>query len=202
MDMSQYDDALVKKVTGVFKNTVYASTDNAFMECAKLNNDKPKVPLVSIWRTNFKIDQENYNEAAFRNGKYTQFNRDTLRSKDLKSLPLELYYQVDCWGLKRPQLDKLVKELLFFFLRYPKLTLDFSEQKFDVEFSCEDCTIYVDPDIQDSTEPSSFEDKGTIYRTTIDLIVKDAIIFDITPNEVPHVGTISVTIEELKQGVS
>jgi len=193
MNVSDYDNSMVTKIKDVFSNTVYANTDIAFEESARINGDKPKVPLVSLWRTSWKLDSVNYNEKSLRSGRYTKTDMESLRSKDLRSLPIEINYQMDVWGTKRTSVDQLVKELIFFFYRSPNLLVIFNEQKSDIQFSNSDSWVEVEPDFDEGTDPSSFQDKGPIFRTTIELILKNAMLFEIL-EDIPHVGSVNITV--------
>ena len=110
MSVIFYDTALKEKFKEIFDNSFFAPTDEAFRECAKVNNGKVKLPMISFYRPmGFTINWSRFNEAAFRGGYPIKQIRSHPDGKQgiLKDLPVRLNYQIDVWSATKSTCDRL-----------------------------------------------------------------------------------------------
>jgi len=189
MSVIYYDTALKEKLKGVFSNTFFANTEEAFKECARVNNGRVKLPLISVFRPmGFMINTSRYNEHAFRTGYFVKQTKEHPKGKVevMKELPVRLQYQIDIWATKKAECDKLTEELLMFLLYKPYIEfvnplIELYKYDADAESGQSDklirAALKVEETIQDNSDIASFDDTGRFYRNTFEIFFDEPRLF-------------------------
>lgn len=185
MSVEIYDSAVVEKMKEVFSNTLYAPTDEAFKRCAELNSGKVMIPMISIYRPSaFEIDNRNYNKPEFFKGRRmellepelgegeTYLDVDPEKIRNIRSLSVMLRYQMDVWGDRMNVVNEITKELIFFLLEFPNIEVKEPISGMDMKFS-----VQLEEGITDNTDIMGFQDRGKVYRNTIEFFVREARLF-------------------------
>lgn len=209
MSVIYYDTALKEKVKEVFNNTFFATTEEAFKECARINNGKVKLPLISIFRPmGFTINTSRYNEDAFRRGYFIKKIRDHPDGKMqvMKELPVRLQYQIDVWTATKSDCDRLTEELIMWLLYRPYI--EFVNPRVDLQKHDEEngsvsktikTALKIEETIQDNSEVMSFEDRGRYYRNTFEIFFDEPRLFSYSTFE-NFVDEIPITYKDLDTG--
>lgn len=164
----EYDKSLISKIKKVFDpdRVVYAPVDKFYDRYLMHNKNKSiDLPAISIWRTNMEFDPF----TPFTQSRVANFRMDTtdeLVARQIYSMKVQLTYNLDIWASTDVDRDDLLKELLFFFIRYPNISITYQDQNFAFP-------VHVDPP-EDTTDISNFENNGDLYRITMPLLIKDA----------------------------
>jgi len=190
MSLIYYDTALKEKFSGVFKNTFYATTDEAFKACARINGGKVLLPLISIFRPmGFNINNTRYNEHEFRKGYSIQVTSEEdkpLEHRVMRALPVRLQYQIDIWAISRAQCDKLTEEIIMFLLYEPYIEFEIPNLVLPKIVAGEEenkkfrFALKIEETIQDNSDVMSFDDKGRYYRNTFEIYFEEPRIFNHT----------------------
>ncbi len=211
MSVIYYDTALKNKLKAVFGNTFFAPTDEAFRECAKVNNGRVRLPLMSFYRPmGFTINYSRYNERAFRTGYFVKQVKDHPKGKVkvLKELPIRLQYQIDIWAATKSDCDRLTEEMIMFLLYKPYI--EFVNPKVDLQkYSAETAggqedkliraALKLEETVQDNSDISTFEDRGRYYRNTLEISFEEPRLFSYADFE-KFVDEIPITYYELDEG--
>ena len=145
---------------------VYSSVDK-FYERYLLGNDNNTIvlPALSIWRSSMVLDKTTL-PTHLRIGNVRYPNRVNFSAEQLYSSHVELSYQLETWTANDIDRDDLLKEIIYFLTLYPYISITYREHNFTYPI--------VIGDVVDSTDISSFENNGDLYRLTIPLQVPDA----------------------------
>jgi len=161
-----YDKALVSKFKKVFPRVVYSPVDKFFDRyLLSSNNDSVKLPAMSVWRTNSEFHPHNA-PSQLRVANMRVPTNDPMVARQIYSMQVSLSYQLDLWTDNDIDRDDLLKEILYFLVKYPNITIRYQDQNFVFPIQ-----IGIPDDI---TDISRFEDTGDIYRMSIPLSVPDA----------------------------
>lgn len=162
-----YDKAITKKFETVMPGkVVYAAVDKFYERYLLANDNKGIVlPALSLWRNSLVLDKSSM-PTQLRVGNIRYPNQERLLAEQLYSTKVELSYQMDIWTANDIDRDDMLKEILYFLTLYPYIAIEYREHKFTFPILIGDIT--------DSTDISSFENTGDIYRLTIPLQVPDA----------------------------
>lgn len=162
-----YDRALVNKFAQVMPGKVIYSPVDTFYERYLLANDNSGLvlPALSVWRTGINIDKGTL-PSHLRIGNVKFPNPQTFTAEQFYSCRAEMSYQLDAWTANDTDRDDLLKELLYFLTLYPYVAIEYRGHKFTFPITLGDAT--------DSSDISSFENTGDIYRLTIPLQIPDA----------------------------
>ena len=163
----QYDKALVSKFEKVMPGKVVYSSVDKFYERYLLGNDNKGLvlPALSIWRMSMALDKSSL-PTHMRIGNVRFPDPEKLQAEQFFSARIELSYQLDIWTANDIDRDDMLKEVLYFLTLYPYIAIEYRGQKFTFPVLIGDIT--------DSSDISSFENTGDIYRLTVPLQVPDA----------------------------
>jgi len=202
MSVIYYDTALKEKIKGVFDNTFFAPTDEAFRECAKVNYGKVKLPMISFYRPDgFTINWSRYNHEEFLKGYPVKQVKDHPKGKQrgIKALPVRLNYQLDIWSATKRDCDRLSEEIILFLKYYPMIEFvnpRIELYRHDAEAEGEqipkkfEVALHIEETVQDNSDIASFGDRGRYYRNTLQIYFEEPRLFyyfDITnfADEIP-----------------
>lgn len=163
----EYDRSLVSKFEKVMPGRVIYAPADKFYERYLLadNNDKVKLPALSVWREQIGLDKTgSLTPLRIQNVRYPDNEKFT--AEQVFSIPLSIDYKLEMWTATDTDRDDLLKEMLYFLNLYPYLEMSYRNHKFTFPI--------VIGDVTDSSDISSFENTGDIYRMTVPLQVPDA----------------------------
>lgn len=165
MSLKCYDEAIMEKVKKVFPNVTWADEDGALNRNAEKDNKLvATLPLITLYRTN-----NTFNFEQFGNDSHTRRGRYVLPSEErIKAFPVNIFYQMDIYSDKRVEVDDIWREIIQFFYTDPEIDVHFEGLEIPYKY----VVWLVDTD--NTTDVSSFSDKGRIHRQTINLEVRQA----------------------------
>lgn len=169
MTLSLYDEAMNEKLTAMFSNYIMAPPDEAFTR--ETEDGKVDLPLISAYRISNPINFEEYNGYEVFAGRVTRRN---MTSPDLirqQGLPVTITYQIDIWATKRTEADGLYREVVFYLMTHPNISVIIPgiEQPFHFSMKL--------TDTDSPTEYGSFGDNGEIHRYTLTYEIASARMF-------------------------
>lgn len=165
MSLKCYDEGLMDKVKKVFPNVTWADDESALSRNAEKDGKVvATLPLITLYRTNntFNFDQFG-NDSHTRRGRYVL--PDEVR---IKAFPVNIFYQMDIYSDKREEVDDIWREICQLFYIDPEIDVHFDGIEIPYKYVC----FLVDTD--NTTDVSSFSDRGRIHRQTINLEVRQA----------------------------
>ena len=181
-NFSMYHEALKKLIQSVFSGqVVLESVDTAYDNAIKQVRGKLQFPFISIYPTptielensknsfpSYHIGNKMYTEVPVFDeyGKYT--GSDNKVAKNVKSLYINIEYQIDVWAIDRQTAEEVIRELMFWFYENQELSVTFYGQPLTFTFT-------VGNNIQDNTDLVNYESNGKIYRYTTNLLLSTAI---------------------------
>ena len=120
-----YDKVIVDKFKKLFNDNRISiqPPENAIRYTAQLEDDNVNFPLISLNRTNWSIRGSDVNFAQSRTGVLNRVNDNGTLSV-MKILPIRLDYQLDVYTVDKLSNDEIYRELLFYFLNNPTLTVN------------------------------------------------------------------------------
>lgn len=165
MSLKCYDEAIMEKVKKVFPNVTWADEEGALNRNAEKDNKLvATLPLITLYRTN-----NTFNFEQFGNDSHTRRGRYVLPSEErIKAFPVNIYYQMDIYSDKRVEVDDIWREIIQFFYTDPEIDVHFEGLEIPYKY----VVWLVDTD--NTTDVSSFSDRGRIHRQTINLEVRQA----------------------------
>ena len=89
-------------------------------------------------------------------------------AKNVKSLYINIEYQIDVWAIDRQTAEEVIRELMFWFYENQELSVTFYGQPLTFTFT-------VGNNIQDNTDLVNYESNGKIYRYTTNILLSTAI---------------------------
>lgn len=167
MSFKLYDEALKEKITSVFDNFIMAPPEQAFTRSNE--EGKVKLPLISAYRMSNPINFEDYNHYE------TMYGRQTLATKEgflyTQGVPVTITYQVDIWAQLREYADGLYRELVYYFMQNPDLSIKLPNTEQEYKF------FFKLTDVETATDYESFSDKNVIHRYTLTYEIDEARMF-------------------------
>lgn len=145
----------------MFPNTVWGSPSEAFKNLGLINQDKAKLPMISIWRSDTSFDS-NVSMSQLRLG--YDFNApDTPDGKirNIRCLPLNLQYDFDIWGTSDDQASTILCELYFSIMENPCFMVYASNASFNCEVSL------LLKDFSNNSDTIDKKERGNLFRYTI-----------------------------------
>lgn len=182
-----YDDAIVddlRKVIG--DDRIHLTVVERAMEVIpRINEDKFTLPLVTLSRTGWRILSNNHNHSARFEGGIVDIHphNDTTRIKRVQFIPMQLDYNIDVWTRTRRENDEIVRELFWYFLIAPTLTI---RVPYDLEFD-HNFNLFIEPDIEDNSDISGQPAHGEYFRQTLHIYTDDAKLWKSTSRGPTHV---------------
>lgn len=181
-NFSMYHEALKKLIQSVFSGqVVLESVDTAYDNAIKQVRGKLQFPFISLYPTptielensknsfpGYHIGNKMYTEVPVFDeyGNYT--GSDNKVAKNVKSLYINIEYQIDVWAIDRQTAEEVIRELMFWFYENQELSVTFYGQPLTFTFT-------VGNNIQDNTDLVNYESNGKIYRYTTNILLSTAI---------------------------
>jgi hypothetical protein len=170
VSLELYDKSMSDKLKALFPNTIMAPPEEAL---GRSNDDTAdvKLPLVSVYRISNPINFEEYNRYEVFSGKVTRMSRQSEDIIRQQGLPITITYQIDIWASLRKDADGLYREIVFYLMTHPNLTIKMPNLEEPFNFSLKLT------DVDTPTEYSSFSDTGTLHRYTLTYEIDNARLF-------------------------
>ena len=169
-----YDEALVNNLRQIFADTrIHLMEVNRAIEIIpRIDDDKFKLPLVTLSRTSWRVLSDNHNQSARFEGAVTEIHpyNDTTRIKRVQFIPMKLEYNLDIWTRTRRENDEIVRELFWYFLVSPTLTI---KVPYDLDFD-HNFNIFIEEDVEDNSDLAGQPSHGEYFRQTLHLYTDDA----------------------------
>lgn len=158
LTISNYDTAVVEYFESFYDNVVYGSPSVAFKNAAMKNNDKVKLPLISIYRSDLSLTSlRNY--ALFKKGNISAISEDKVTRERI--LPITFSYQADIWASTTYVAAQLFSEVLFRTLDKPTVLVHHDGFKVPIE------KYLRVTDIIDNSDATQISTRGRLNRYTI-----------------------------------
>ena len=180
MAIRYYDKALVEKIQRWVKdpNMVIlspADSTRLFQIKADQNFDKPlTLPLIAISRnSDVEILSTNRKPLTY-NG--ATLEQTTERSKLLNAIPIKLGYQLDIYTRYFAEADEYLRNFIFNFINYPKLSIEIPYNDSHIEHSS---TVLIESNVSDNSDIKERLIQGQFTRLTLKLYIDDAYMFSV-----------------------
>lgn len=175
MSVGLYDKAIVDKLRFWTQdsNVSISDPDTLFTYRADVQgDDQVKLPVISLTRGNIKIKRTGKTPASV-DGFKMAANKDKVTH--LRQIPISIPYQIDIYTRYRTQNDDLLRELIFKLVNNPRLKIEipYEDSKYTHLF-----TLTLQEDIEDNSDVAQHLEKGEYFRTTLNIVVEDAYLFD------------------------
>ena len=103
-------------------------------------------------------------------GQTVRYNSEENSVTKAKLLPIRIEWDVDVYAADRQTCDEIVRELVWFFVTYPRFTVKVPygldiPQNFDIQ---------LESGIEDNTDLLSFASTGELFRETLSIFTDNA----------------------------
>jgi hypothetical protein len=177
-----YHEALQKLIQSAFSGqVVLEQVDTAYDNAMKQVRGKMEFPFISLYPTptiefensknsfpSYKLGSPMYTEVPVFDDYGNYVGSDDKVAKNVKSLYINIEYQIDVWAVDRQTAEEVIRELMFWFYENQELSVTFYGQPLVFTFS-------VGNNIQDNTDLVNYESNGKIYRYTTNILLSTAI---------------------------
>lgn len=166
--IGEYDKGMINKFKSVFPNVIFSPGEDTTLSTQASYEDDyvVKLPLIAINRINQNVNDSMYVDAETRRGRVYGVQEDRLMS-----IPIILSYQIDIYSDKREEVDDIWRELVRFIKINPNIEIEIKRYNIKTEFPL----MLIDSDT--TTDVSSFDDKGRLYRITMNTEINQARLF-------------------------
>lgn len=203
MAVSLIDDALYAKIQNWIKDPNMrilkpSETLRLFQTVADLTNDKPlSLPMIAISRdSDIEVLQTNKKPLSF-SGHILEANEQKVQL--INGIPIEVSYQLDIYTKGYAEGDEYLRNFIFNFINYPKLTITIPYNNIQYQHNA---NVRIEPTISDTSDIPQRLFSGQFTRWTIKLTVDDCYIFSIPINTTPSIELETVEIAETKDKVA
>ena len=181
-NFTAYHNAVIELIKSVFSGNVFLeSVDTAYDNAIKQIKGKMTFPFISIYPTptitldnsknsfpSYHRGDKMYTELPIYDDKGEYLGSDDRYAKNVKSLYINIEYQIDIWSIDRMTAEEVVRELMFWFYENQQVTINFYGQPLIFTFTISDT-------IQDNTDLVNYESNGKIYRFTTNIALSVAL---------------------------
>lgn len=203
MAVSLIDDALYAKIQNWIKDPNMrilkpSETLRLFQTVADLTNDKPlSLPMIAISRdSDIEVLQTNKKPLSF-SGHILEANEQKVQL--INGIPIEVSYQLDIYTKGYAEGDEYLRNFIFNFINYPKLTVTIPYNNIQYQHNA---NVRIEPTISDTSDIPQRLFSGQFTRWTIKLTVDDCYIFSIPISTTPSIELGTVEIAETKDKVA
>ncbi len=189
-----YDDAIVEDLRKSFnpKNVpdpavVVVDPEQALGLAAQIQEDKLKFPVVAITRKpEIPISTDLKNFTKTKKGIATTFDNATNLYYNERSIPVELSYELSVFTTNMPDMDEIIRELIFKYSSMYFLTATIPyESKRKIRFG-----VVADiEDISIKSSASSYVSEGKLYGCSITLNCEGCVLLHYTPKKLQRIST-------------
>lgn len=166
-----YDDALVeelRKITG--DNRIHiVPPEQSVSFLAQFDKDKVSLPAIILSRNLVSI-KDTRNQVVALKGQTARYNAEDNTVSKARLIPLRIEWSLDVLAADRYTCDEIVRELVFYFITYPRFEV---KVPYDLNI-VQNFDIFVNNDIADNTDLVDFPNTGELFRETISLYTENA----------------------------
>lgn len=169
-----YDEAIIsnlREITGDGRIHI-TPVSRAMDVIPRIDDDKFTLPLITVTRTGWRILSDNNNHSARYEGDVVEIKplNDNVRVKRVQFIPMRLEYSIDIWTRTRRENDEIVRELFWYYLVSPTLTVTVPyELDFEHNFN-----VFIEEDVEDNSDIAGQPDHGEYFRQTLRIYTDDA----------------------------
>lgn len=192
-----YDTALLNRLKRWFNNpniTISGDTKALFTSQADINeNDSFPFPLVAVTRADtIGLLETNKKPKSFRSQKFDLVS-DKTQINVLNAIPINLAYQIDIYTRHRLENDNILRELVFKIINNPSLEIEIpnsGEKTHRFNMRLRDTII-------DNSDIPEHLIRGEYFRTTLEIFIDDAHLFEYKGKDVWMLETDIELVEDL-----
>ena len=197
-----YDEALVNKIRswlpeeGQLRILKPDETNRLFKNNADLRNDTPMtLPFIALSRrSTIRILRTGKQPLSYDGMKirlYDKFGKEVHKDSALKlnGIPMTLEYQLDIYAKHLEEADEYMRELAFRFINNPELTITIPYNDCKVTHNS---TIYIDNDIEDTSDIPERLVPGEFTRYTMSLTIDNAYLFSVPVKDNLLISSVSI----------
>jgi len=136
--LKDFDNAFTNKIKKWYSNTVYANTAIVYNVAYNLVDDPTtelRFPLISIYRPNGFVLNNNQNFAAKRQGIEYYYNQDDNKSSLARFITVTLPYQLDIYTKSPEDLDDITENIMQALNFEPTLTVSQTDKEINEEYA-------------------------------------------------------------------
>jgi len=198
-----YDKALVEKIQKWIADPNLRilkpnETTRLFQTLADLGDDKPiQLPVISIQRDpTINVTIPTKRPMTFNGVKISDYTGDELPDKinimHLDAIPIEINYQIDIYTRKYEEGDEYIRNFIFNFVNYPRMTVTIPYNGANIEHVCYtrlNSTVSDNSDVPNKLFPDQFT------RWTMNIRIDDAYLFSVPVSEAAKIGQVKMNID-------
>lgn len=188
-----YDEAFVNKLKDWVKDPNLRilkpdETTRFFEMRADMKDDKPfSLPVIAVSRDkDIEILNPQKQPKTFDGFLYSS---DAEISMPINAIPIRIGYQIDIYTKKMAECDEYVRNFVFNFINYPKLTINIPYNNVQLKHQS---NILLQPNISDNSDIKEHLFPDQFTRFTLKVIIDDAYLFSIPKNTSAQFEQISV----------
>lgn len=196
MALRYYDEALLNKIKNWVKDpnmriTGPDETRRLFEYMADVTNDEPiKLPLIALRRgRGITLQSVNKKPLTF-DGITVEANKE--KSIQLNGIPVTIPYQLDIYTRYFAECDEYVRNFLFNFINFPKLTVNIPYEGTNL---LHDANITLNTAIEDNSDIPERLVTGQFTRFTFTFEINDAYMFSVPIRDNVSVDCSNIEIE-------
>lgn len=196
MALRYYDEALLNKIKNWVKDpnmriTGPDETRRLFEYMADVTNDEPiKLPLIALRRgRGITLQSVNKRPLTF-DGITVEANKE--KSIQLNGIPITIPYQLDIYTRYFAECDEYVRNFLFNFINFPKLTVNIPYEGTNF---LHDANITLNTSIEDNSDIPERLVAGQFTRFTFTFEINDAYMFSVPIRDNVSVDCSNIEIE-------
>lgn len=196
MALRYYDEALLNKIKNWVKDpnmriTGPDETRRLFEYMADVTNDEPiKLPLIALRRgRGITLHSVNKRPLTF-DGVTVEANKE--KSIQLNGIPITIPYQLDIYTRYFAECDEYVRNFLFNFINFPKLTVNIPYEGTNLSH---DANITLGTSIEDNSDIPERLVAGQFTRFTFTFEINDAYMFSVPIRDNVSVDCSNIEIE-------
>lgn len=180
MAIRYYDDALLNKIKLWVRDpnmTILSVNESTrlFQIEAEKNDDKPlKLPLIALSRDPNMTIISTQRKALTYDGAHLAM--DNQYSMLLNAIPIQLNYQLDIYTRYFAEADEYVRNFIFNFINYPKVSITIPYNDANIEHNS---TVLLESNVSDNSDIPERLISGQFTRMTIRLTIDDAWLFSV-----------------------
>ena len=181
-NFTMFHNALQQLIKSVFSgNVVLESVESAYDNAIKQLKGKMTFPFISIYPLpTIEFDNSKNSFPSYHLGspmfkeipiydKHGEFvETDDNYAKNVKTLYINIEYQIDVWAVDRQSAEEVIRELMFWFYENQEVSVNFYGEPLIFTFT-------VGSNIQDNTDLVNYESNNKIYRFTTNIALSTAI---------------------------
>lgn len=188
-----YDTALVEDLRSILDdNRIHITPpDQVFRVVGELEDDTIEMPMISVVRSGTSLGNSQHSMRF--TGGLLSINELTLENNKIQAIPIQINYLLDVWTKHREENDNIVRELIFYYMTHPTLTvkIPYKTGGFEHNFN-----IFFDSNIEDNSDISGQLEHGEYFRQTLSVYTDDAYLWKTTVNDPVFISGVDLYVKD------